>query len=106
MVKQLFLIKRKEGMSLEDFRKYYVERHAPMVKEAFPQISKYVINFVNQGKKATAYDAVTEISWPDIETLKKLSDSAIYREKIGPDEANFIAKEKTIIFLADELVAK
>ena len=106
MIKQMFLIKRKQGISHDEFRKYYVERHAPLVKQTFPEIMKYVINFVHQGKREAAYDAVTEIHWPDFETIKRLKDSDTYRKKIVPDEANFIAKGGPTPFLAEEFVAK
>ena len=106
MIKQVFLIKRKEGLSHDEFRKYYVERHAPLVKEAFPQIVKYVINFVHQGKRGAAYDAMTEIYWPDFETLKRLNESDVYQKKVAPDEMNFIALGGATIFLAEEVLAK
>jgi uncharacterized protein (TIGR02118 family) len=106
MIKQMFLIKRKEGISHDDFRKYYLEHHAPIVKEAFPEIIKYVINFIHQGKRGSVYDAITEIYWPDFETLKRLNDSDTYQKKIAPDEKNFISKAGAMIFLAEEFVAK
>ena len=106
MVKQMFLIKRKEGMSHDDFRKYYLEQHAPLVRKAFPEIIRYAINFVHQGKREAVYDAVTEIVWPDFETLKRLKDSSTYQREIVPDEANFIAEGRPMTFLAEEFVAK
>jgi uncharacterized protein (TIGR02118 family) len=106
MIKQMFLIKRKEGISHDDFRKYYLEHHAPIVKEAFPEIIKYVINFIHQGKRGSVYDAITEIYWPDFETLKRLNDSDTYQKTIAPDEKNFISKAGAMIFLAEEFVAK
>ena len=106
MVKQMFLIKRKEGMSHEDFKKYYLEHHVPLVKKAFPDIVRYTINFVHQGKREALYDALTEIVWADFETLKRLKDSNTYQREVVPDEANFIAEGRPLTFLAEEFVAK
>lgn len=106
MIKQMFIVKRKEGISHEEFKKYYTEHHAPIVKEAFPQLMKYVINFVHQGKKGSEWDAITELYWPDFETLKKLNDSDTYQKKIAPDEPNFAAKGVGMIFLTEEYVVK
>src|ERR1035437_8107285 len=106
MIKQMFLIKRKEGISHNDFRKYYLEHHAPIVKEAFPEIIKYVINFIHQGKRGSVYDAITEIYWPNYETLKMINGSDTYQKTIAPDEKNFISKAGAMIFLAEEFVAK
>ena len=106
MIKQMFLIKRKPGISHDEFRKYYLEHHAPLVKQAFPDIVKYVINFVRQGKRESGYDAVTEIVWPDFETLKRLNDSDTYQKTIVPDEAKFIFAGGPTMFFAEEFVAK
>jgi len=106
MIKQIFLIKRKQGMSPDAFKAYYLGHHVPLVKAAFPELVKYVINFVQQGKRAAAYDAMTELYWPDFETLKGLKESDAYRTKIAPDELNFMSSEGTLIFLAEEVVAK
>jgi len=86
-IKQVFVLKRKEGMSHDDFRKYYLEHHAPLVLESLPAIEKYVINFIRQGKRGADYDAVTEIFWSDFETFVGLTDT--YQKKVAHDEDNF-----------------
>ncbi len=104
MIKQVFTVKRKPGMSFEEFKKYYLEVHAPLVKKSFPEIRKYVVNMALQRGKETAYDAVTEISWDDFETLLKIAKSDTYKNVIRADEQKFIASMEVI--LAEEFVEK
>jgi hypothetical protein len=106
MIKQVFLIKRKNEMSHEEFKKYYLGHHVPLIKEAFPELIKYVINFVHQGKRETEYDCITELYWPSFETLKKLGDADVYQKKVIPDELVFINTETRKVFLTEEFVAK
>ena len=108
MIKQMFLVKRKDGLTHEEFKKYYLEHHIPIVKEAFPDLIKYVVNFVNQGKRGSEYDAITELYWPSFETLKKLNDGDTYQTKIAPDESNFCDKTPGVakIFLVEETIHK
>lgn len=97
MVKQIFLIKRKPGLTFEEFQKHYLEVHAPLVKNSFPEIRKYVVNLAIQRGKETPYDAVTEIYWDDFGTVVKIAKSDIYKNMISPDEKKFIGKMEVIL---------
>lgn len=97
MIKQVFIVKRKSGMSFDDFKNYYLEKHAPLVKNSFPEIRKYVINFALQRGKETSFDAITEIYWDDYDTIVKIAKSDIYKNIISPDEKKFIEKMEVIL---------
>ena len=71
MIKQIFLIKRKTGMTFDEFKRYYLEIHAPLVKLSFPEIERYVVNLALQRGKETPFDAVTEICWKSFEVIVK-----------------------------------
>jgi len=105
MVKQIFLVKKKPGMTFDDFRKYYLGVHAPLVKKSFPEIRKYVVNFALQRGKETLYDAITEIYWDDVETIIRAAKSGTYQKTIGPDEKNFSAGAGLVI-LTEETIQK
>jgi len=106
MVKQIFLIKRKPGMSFEEFKKHYLEVHAPLVKDSFPEIRKYNVNLALQRGKETAYDGITEICWDDMETVIKIAKSDTYRDVIMPDEERFIDRESWQVILVEEYSQK
>jgi uncharacterized protein (TIGR02118 family) len=106
MVKQMFAVKRKKGMNFDEFKKYYLEVHAPLVKKSFPQIRKYVISFVLQRGKETPYDAITSIYWDDVETIVKASKSDTFQKVIMPDEDKAFDRESGIVLLSEEYTQK
>jgi uncharacterized protein (TIGR02118 family) len=65
MFKVHIWLRKKEGMSPEDFRRYWVENHAPIARDGYPNLKGYVVNVVTrvpQGQEAP-YDGVAELSW-------------------------------------------
>ena len=104
MIKQVFRVKKKEGMGFEEFKKYYLEHHAPLVVKTFPEMRKYVVNMVVQRGKPTPCDAVTEICWDDLESLIKLAKSDVYNKVIRPDEEKFVSSMEVI--LTEEFIQK
>jgi hypothetical protein len=42
LIKQIFTFKRKSGMSFDEFLRYYLEVHVPLVKKSVPEIRKYM----------------------------------------------------------------
>jgi uncharacterized protein (TIGR02118 family) len=106
MVKQIFTIKRKKGMSFEDFKKHYMEVHAPLVKKSFPEIRKYIVNLVLQRGKETPFDAVTEICWDDIDTIVRVAKSDTFKNVIMADEEKFIDRSSVVVILTEETIQK
>jgi len=97
MIKQIFLIKRKSGLNFDEFKKHYLEVHAPLVKKSLPDIQKYVVSLAIQRGKESLYDAVTEIYWNDFETIVKIAKSDIYKNVIRADEEKFIGTAEVIL---------
>ena len=106
MIKQIFMGKRKTGMGFDDFKKYYLEAHVPLVKGSLPEIRKYIINFALQRGKETPFDTVTELYWDDFETMVKSFKSDIYKNVIIPDEIKFYNRESAIVVLTEEYIVK
>jgi len=106
MIKQILLIRRKPGMSFDEFKRYYLEVHVPLVKKSFPEIRKYVVNFAIQRGKATAFDAITELYWDNFETIVKTAKSDIYKNIIIPDEEKFILRDSMQVVLTEEYPQK
>lgn len=84
-------------MSFDQFKKYYLEIHAPLVKNSFPEIRRYVINLALQRGKETPFDAVTEICWDRFETIVKFAKSDTYKNAIRRDEEKFIGSVEVIL---------
>ena len=95
-------VKRKSGMSFDEFKKHYLEVHAPLVKNAFPEIRKYVVSLALQRGRETAYDAITEIYWDDLETIVKIAKSDTYKKDIVEDEKRFMQRDVLQVILTEE----
>ena len=58
MYKLFGILKRPEGVSLEEFHRWWLEEHATLVKR-FPGLKKYTINLTTSGDQR--YDGVAEV---------------------------------------------
>ncbi len=95
MFKAFVLLKRKSGMSVEDFRSYYESTHAPLGQRVLPNARKYVRHYLNpfgdDGPDDLPYDVITEIWFDDRagfeEAMAHISDPETARI-IGEDEEN------------------
>ena len=109
MVKTIALIKKKAGISREEFVKHYEEVHAPLALKHLPMIKKYVRNHIckNPGSEGSDFDCITEL-WMDSNTdVKKLlefvqsEDGKVIRD----DEEKFLDRENTKFIMVDEKVS-
>jgi uncharacterized protein (TIGR02118 family) len=86
MVKAIALLKRKPGLSLEQFRKHYEEVHAPLAKRLFPFMRKYVRKYVTATPFSPAgtepkFDCITEEWFDSMEAFQTMMD--IYASETG-----------------------
>jgi len=78
MFKVMILIKRKNGMSVKDFREYYESTHAPLGASKIPNLKRYVRHFVSSygndiyaADEEPPYDVLTELWFDDEEDFNK-----------------------------------
>lgn len=69
MYKVIGILKRPEGMSLEAFRKWWLQEHATLVKK-WPGLKKYAINLATSGDQR--YDGVAEVWFDNKEDIEKI----------------------------------
>ena len=79
MVKLISLMKRKEGLSREEFGRWALEDHAPIGKR-MPSIRHYRINVLRADQPETEYDGVFELWFDSIEALQAALDSEVGTE--------------------------
>ena len=84
MLKLMSLLKRSEGMSKDDFRKWVTEDHLPFAR-ALPGIRKYVVN-VTIDDDDFPYDAVNEM-WFDSEEARVAAFASEAGKAAGGDAA-------------------
>jgi len=92
MAKAVFQIKRKHGLPLGEFRKYWLEVHGPIVSK-FPGLKRYVQCHAVDGSYAFGdplWDGVAELWCDDVAAMEKMFDSREFREEGWPDAHNFL----------------
>ena len=91
MIKLVFTLRRREGMSRDEFQRYWREQHAPLVKRHAEtlRIKRYVQTHAREtdfdegvsaprGSEARFYDGVAELWWDSLEDL-----AAAYASEAG-----------------------
>ena len=105
MVKLIFVGKKDPKKTWEEFKKYYLEQHAPLFLKTIPYARKYVVNMaIQRPGKENPFDFITELWWDDIETVQKFYKSEEYKNVIQPDEVKLGATAQGCYF--EEFVRK
>ncbi len=109
MVKSMTLFKRKPGTTLEEFNRYWKEKHGPTVMKILPGVKRYVqSHVVDLGKGEPKYDGAAEVWFANIEDYKKAA--AFYLSPQGKviqdDEAKFIDRSRMLVIVVEERVMK
>ncbi len=110
MIKVMVMIKRKPGISHEEFCKHYEEVHVPLALKLLPTIKKYVRNHVVTfpGTEELGFDCITEFWYDDMEGVQASLDTlnSDAGQVIHNDEATFMDKDKQVVLLVDERETK
>ena len=69
MLKVFSLIKRREDLSLDEFRDWILNQHAPMGRE-LPGLREYHVSVIDQDDPDLPYHAVTELYFDDEDAFK------------------------------------
>lgn len=72
MVRVQIWLRKKEGLSSEEFRDYWLGTHAPIAGQGYENLEGYVVNVVTrvpEGQEAP-YDGLAELTWKDREGFK------------------------------------
>jgi len=96
--KILLFMKRRPGMSVEDFRDYYENRHVPLCSKYMQGISRYMRRYLDPQPHAESgtcvelpYDVITELWFEDEAawrgTVQYLATSVMPEEVVN-DEMN------------------
>ncbi|MFC1999689.1 EthD domain-containing protein [Chloroflexota bacterium] len=81
MVKTMLLLKRKPGLSREEFRRQFEEVHMPLAFKLVPTIRKFVQNYVITtndiltGAAEPEFDCIMELWFDDMEAYQAMMDA-------------------------------
>lgn len=120
-IKQIALLRRKPGMSRDDFISYYENNHAPLAERILTKNGKCIFaeysrsfpapagNFqmshVEHAPPAVDFDVISEFwfwNQEDYDDFIKLCADPEIGEALAKDEANFFDRTKLTIFMVDE----
>jgi uncharacterized protein (TIGR02118 family) len=116
MLKIVYCVRRNPALSREEFLRYWLDEHGPLVRslrESVPSMVRYVQSHTLDGPRTDGvrasrgsgepYDGITEV-WID-ETLEGAGDAAASADagrRLLEDEAKFIDFANSSVFVTEE----
>lgn len=117
MIKFVYCVRRHPSLSTEEFRKYWIENHGPLVRSYAQALKarRYVqshtldtpLNAHAQGPRGTKppYDGITEVWWDSAQDLvEALStpDGQAANAMLAQDEGRFCDLPNCSVFFTEE----
>ncbi len=117
MVKYVYAVRRRPEISPEEFRKYWLEKHGPLVRSKAEALRarRYVqshtldvpVNQIVQQIRGCqpAYDGITEMWWDSVEDLVAAGQTPEGQKAnlvLAEDEARFCDLPNCSVFLTQE----
>jgi uncharacterized protein (TIGR02118 family) len=119
MIKLVFMIRRREGTTQEEFQRYWKTEHAELVKRHAERlrIRRYVQTHAREtdldeaiagsrGSEPRQYDGLAELWWDSLEDLLLAATSEegqIAQQALLEDERRFIDVANSPIWLGEEI---
>jgi uncharacterized protein (TIGR02118 family) len=103
MIKLVYCLTRKPGLSHEEFSYYWRNIHGP-IGAKIPGLRRLVQSHTlaeAQAIRPADYDGMAELWFDDLEALAVARDSAEWRASTE-DEKNFVDPNKVAIFITEE----
>ena len=95
MIKVLSLMKRKEGTSFADYKKWALEEH-PKLARGVPGMKKYQVDVVTKDDPAGPYDSVSEM-WFESEEAMATAFATDGGKAAGADAAAHVSNRVRVV---------
>lgn len=117
MVKLVYCIRRRDDVPPEEFHRYWLEQHGPLVHSVAEAIGavRYVqshtaapeLNAILRELRGSAepYDGITEVWWESLGALQESMQSPESQDaqrRLLEDEATFIDFARSSVFMTEE----
>jgi uncharacterized protein (TIGR02118 family) len=99
MIKVLFCLNRKEGMTHREFGEYWYHEHADLVTE-MPNLQRYNLGFPDN-PEAFPYDGMAELYFEDVDALDEAMASEA-GERAATDIENFADTDDMFQLVVEE----
>jgi len=114
-MKMVLLLKRKPGITAEEFKNHYESSHAPLATRLL-HFGTYKRNYINKEELYSAghvenaaplpdYDVVVEIGFESRDDYQKMLDALadpVIGKEIADDEAKFLDRDALQMFFVEE----
>jgi uncharacterized protein (TIGR02118 family) len=108
MVKLVAFVKRKAGMSREEFYEHWEERHAPLIAGT-PELARHIVRYEQHRRTPDAdwmgteeFDGIT-IQWmTSPAAFEAFIAEPKYAELVAPDEQRFLDTASLVWMVTDE----
>ena len=103
MIKLVYCITKKPGLTDEEFFHYWKNVHGPIgakIRGLRRLVQSHTVSRSKEVRKAD-FDGMAELWFDDMETLKAARKTAEWRAS-AKDEANFIDHSKVAFFITEE----
>jgi uncharacterized protein (TIGR02118 family) len=103
VVKLIYCICRKPGLSREEFIHYWAEVHGP-VGARIPGLRRLIQSYalaVPDDARSPDFDGMAELWFDDLEAMLRARQSAEWSAATA-DEANFVDPSRTAYFVSEE----
>jgi hypothetical protein len=110
MIKVMLFVKRKAGLTHDEFRARYESGHVALAISELPHLVQYRRNYVKpaRGMAETDFDVVTEFWFDDKDGWKATAAHALDPEKgklLADDEAVFMDRSTMRFVMVEEEIA-
>ncbi len=110
MIKLVCFLRRKPGLSIDDFHHHWLEEHGPLIAGT-PELARHIVRYEQNHRlpedrerdaaDAPGFDGVT-IQW--LESMDRFRDfvrDPLYAERIAPDEQRFLDRSSLVVFFTE-----
>ena len=110
MIKSVSLLFRNPALSPEEFRAYWENVHAPLVKRLLPGLVHYCGSFPVPGVGASPHgggiecDGIIELGWPDLATMNRdMASPAFNTPEREASSARLMDLSRTMVRVVEEV---
>jgi uncharacterized protein (TIGR02118 family) len=101
MVRVHIWLRRKDGMSEEEFRDHWLETHVPIARDGYANLRGYTVFLVTRvprGQEAP-YDGVAELWWDDADAMK--ADLGSEAGRRGAEDLKAFTEASGLLFVEE-----
>jgi len=93
--KLMAALKRRADLTRADFKRWWLDKHAPFVVE-FPELRRYQVNLVEDGPEAFV-DGIAEVCFADLAALQRVMSRAHVKEVQQDSQVHTQARYRMVV---------